>query len=425
MNNMPFKSKIYFWLRKAEKYTQTDNVYLIKGGFWLMSARIIVVLSSFLTAVAFANLIDPGLYGNYRYILSLVGFLGIFSLKGIGNAFNQAVSRGLEGGFYSLFKTKIKFACLQSLGVIILGAYYFYQNNYLLALPLFFIAFLLPWRSGFSLIASFLPGQKNFRLNAKYQIIQNLITAGSLIAFLFLAMRFPHRSLLIVFTLSALYFASETICNGIFYYQIKKKLRPNKAEDPKTKKFGYHLTFINFLGQIIQYLDQILVFHNLGAAQLAMYTFALLPVDKLREPIQMVSTLSAPKFSVKSPSELKKNFLPKISKLLILTILGIALYGLMAPWIFKLFFPRYTGAIFYSQIYAISLLGVGYLMASTALGSQMAIKKFYGLEIPTTILDIILLIGGFYWLGILGIIIARVASEIIRTIIGLMMVKKL
>lgn len=425
MNSMPLKTKLFSLLKKTEKYTKTDNVYLAKGGFWLTSSRAVVSLSSFLLAVAFANLLNPVLYGNYKYVISLVGFLSIFTLKGLGNALSQAVSRGLEGGFYSFFKIKIKFACLQSLGVIILGAYYSYQNNYLLALPLFFIAFLLPLRSAFSLIASFLPGQKNFRLNAKYQSIQNLITAGSLIAFLLLATQFTSHRLLIIFVLTALYFTTETVCNGIFYYQIKKKLKPNKTEDKKTKKFGYHLTFINFLEQIIQYLDQILVFHNFGASQLAMYTFALLPVNKLKEPVQMVSALAAPKLSIKNPSELKKNLLPKVFKLLVLTALVIAFYGLTAPWVFKFFFPRYTEAIFYSQIYAISLLGVGYLMASTALTCQMAIKKYYWLEVSSTVLDIILLVGGFYWLGILGIILARVASEIIRTIIGLAMVKKL
>jgi len=422
---MPVKEKIYRALKKSEKYTQTDNIYLAKGGFWLTSARVVVALSSFLTAVAFANLLDPTLYGNYKYVISLAGFLSIFTLKGLGTALSQAVSRGLEGGFYSFFKTKIRFACLQSLGVIILGAYYFHQNNYLLALPLFFIAFLLPLRSAFSLIVFFLPGQKNFRLNAKYQSIQNLITAGSLIIFLLLATQFASHRLLIVFVLIALYFATETICNGIFYRQIKKNLKPNKVDDPKTKKYGFHLTFINFLGQIIQYLDQILVFHSLGAAQLAMYTFALLPVDKLKEPVQMISTLALPKFSVKNPAELKKNLLPKILKLLVLTVLVITFYYLITPWIFKLFFPRYAGAIFYSQIYAISLLGVGYLISSAALTSQMALKKIYALEVPTAILDILLLVGGFYWLGILGIILARVASEIIRTAISLIMIKKL
>jgi len=197
------------------------------------------------------------------------------------------------------------------------------------------------------------------------------------------------------------------------------------TKDPKTKKYGYHLTLINFLGQIIQYLDQILVFHSLGAVQLAAYSFALLPVEKLKEPVQMVSALALPKFSAKNPQEIKKNLLPKILKLLLLTVAAIIIYWLIAPIVFKIFFPRYVGAIFYSQIFAISLLGIGYLMASTALTGQMAIKKIYALEIPAAILDILLLVGGFYWLGILGIILARVASEIIRTIIGLVMIKKL
>ncbi|MCX6789324.1 MAG: oligosaccharide flippase family protein [Candidatus Gribaldobacteria bacterium] len=419
-----FKQKIYGLLKKTEKYTQTDNIYLAKNGFWLTSAKLIVALSSFLTAVAFANLLAPELYGNYKYIVTLVGFLSIFTLKGLCTALSQAVTRGLEGGLHSLFKTKIKFACLQSLGVIILGIYYFHQSNYLLALPLFFIAFLLPLLSGFGLFSFFLLGQKNFRLNAKYQIIQSLVTAGSLIAFLLLVARFPQRALLIIFTLTALYFSTQTICNGIFYYLTKKKLT-NNTQDPKTKKYGFHLTIVNFLEEIIGYLDQILVFHSLGAIQLAMYSFALLPVNKLKEPVQMISDLALPKFSVKNPAELKKDLPLKISKLLLLMLPIMAFYWLIAPFVFKFFFPLYTGAIFYSQIYVFSLLGVGYLISNTALTSQMAIKKIYAVKISTAVLDILLLVGGFWWLGILGIIIARVASEIIRTIIGLIIIKKL
>jgi len=146
---MPIKEKIYHALKRSEKYTQTDNVYLVKGGFWLTSARIIVALSSFLTAVAFANLLAPELYGNFKYIISLVGFLSIFTLKGMSTALTQAVSRGLEGGFYSVFKTKIKFTCLQAAGLLILGGYYFFKANYVLAVPLFLIALLMPLRSGF------------------------------------------------------------------------------------------------------------------------------------------------------------------------------------------------------------------------------------------------------------------------------------
>jgi len=419
------RSKIYSWLRKSEQYTQTDNVYLAKGGFWLVLNRAVAIAGSFLSAVAFANLLDPALFGNYKYIISLVGFLSIFSLKGFGAALTQAVSRGIEGGFYSLSKTRLRFACLQSLGVIALGGYYLYQSNFLLALPLFFISFILPFRSEFSLITNFLTGRKNFRLSAKYQSIQNLITNFSLIVFLLSAVFFPAKTKLIVFSLVGIYFLSETIVNGFFYIRIKKQLQPNRREDPKTKKYGYHLTIVDFLDQVAQYLDQILIFQQVGAIRLAIYTFALWPVDKLKEPIQMIATLALPKFSVKNSSELKKNLLPKIFKLLILTGAVIVFYCLIAPFIFKIFFPRYTEAIIYSRIYAISLLGIGYLLSSAALNSQMAIKKIYFLEIPAGILSILLLIAGWWWLGILGIILAKTISEIIRSVISIIMIKKL
>ena len=422
---MQLKSKIYSWLRKSEKYTQTDNVYLAKGGFWLFLSRFAASASSFFVAVAFANLLDPSLYGTYKYILSLVGFLSIFTLKGMGTALTQAVSRGFEGGFYSLFKTRLKVGALQSLGVMILGAYYLCKDNFLLALPLFFIAWLLPLRSGFSLIYSFLPGKKNFSLNAKYQSSQGLFSGALLIIFLFLTNYFSEKTTLIILGLVGIYFLSETLLNGIFYYQIKKKLKPNKQDDEKTKKYGYHLTIVNFLGQIIQYLDQILVFHSLGAAQLAMYTFALLPVDKMREPAQMLSILALPKFSAKNTTDLKTNLLPKILKMLVLTGVFIIAYIIIAPFAFKIFFPKYLMSIPYSQIYAVSLLGMAYLIFNTALTSQMAIKKIYSLKIITAIVDIILSVVGFFTMGILGIILARVLSEIIRSTLGFWAIKKL
>lgn len=412
-------------LKKSEKYTRTDNVYLAKGGAWLFLSRLTASLGSFFVAVAFANLLEPSLYGTYKYILSLTGFLTVFTLKGMGTALTQAVARGFEAGFYSLFKTRLKIGALQSLGVIIMGSYYLYKGNFLLALPLFFISWILPLRSGFSLIHSFLPGKKNFRLDAKYQSFQGIASAVILIIFLFVTRYFNEKALLTVFCLVGIYFLSETLLNGIFYFQIKRKLKPNKQEDAKTKKYGYHLTIVNFLGQIIQYLDQILVFHSLGAAQLAMYNFVLLPVDKMREPAQMLSVLALPKFSAKNKTDLKKNLLPKVLKMLVLTGGLIAAYILIAPFVFKIFFPKYLGAISLSQVYAISLLGMAYLIFSTALTSQMAIKKIYILEIATAVIDILLLVLGFYTMGILGIILARVASEIIRSALGFWTMKKL
>ena len=69
------KEKIYNLLRWSEKYTKTDMVYLAHGGFWLSFGQIISSLSSFLLAIAFANLLPKETYGNYKYILSIASIL--------------------------------------------------------------------------------------------------------------------------------------------------------------------------------------------------------------------------------------------------------------------------------------------------------------------------------------------------------------
>ena len=123
------KAKIKNFLIWSQKYTQTDMVYLAKGGFWLTLGNIISSASVFLLAIAFANLLDSTTYGNYKYILSLVGILIIFTLTGTKFAIPQAVARGLEGSFYTGFKTKLKWGVLGSLSAIGLAGYYFLQGN--------------------------------------------------------------------------------------------------------------------------------------------------------------------------------------------------------------------------------------------------------------------------------------------------------
>ncbi len=123
------KNWLYQFLKRSQKYTGTDNVYLAKGGFWLTLGQFFSLAAAFLSAIAFANLLDPTTYGNYRYVLSLLGILAIFSLDGVGDAVTQAVARGLEGSFYTGFKTKLKWGAIGSLIAIGAAIYYWIRGN--------------------------------------------------------------------------------------------------------------------------------------------------------------------------------------------------------------------------------------------------------------------------------------------------------
>ena len=131
------KLRFYKLLRLSEKYTKTDMVYLTKGTFWLTLGQIISSASSFILAIAFANLLPKETYGVYKYILSIVSILNISTLSGINTAITQAVARKYEGSVIPAIKMKIYWGLFGSLASLILAGYYYFQGNITLTISFF------------------------------------------------------------------------------------------------------------------------------------------------------------------------------------------------------------------------------------------------------------------------------------------------
>ncbi|HEX9608834.1 MAG TPA: oligosaccharide flippase family protein, partial [Candidatus Paceibacterota bacterium] len=91
------KRAAYNVLRKSERYTKTDMVYLTKGGIWLSISQGVAMVTGLLVAIAFANLLTPETFGTYKFVLSLAGIIGAFSLTGMSTALIRSVANGQEG----------------------------------------------------------------------------------------------------------------------------------------------------------------------------------------------------------------------------------------------------------------------------------------------------------------------------------------
>jgi len=124
------KIRLYNLLRWSQKYTKTDMVYLAKGGSWLTLGQIVSTIASFLSAIAFANLLPRETYGQYKYILSITSILAIPTLAGINTAVIRAIARGYEGSFIPALKTKIKWGLLGGITSIGLAGYYYFSALY-------------------------------------------------------------------------------------------------------------------------------------------------------------------------------------------------------------------------------------------------------------------------------------------------------
>lgn len=409
------KNLIYQFLRKSQKYTGTDNVYLARGGFWLSSGQIISMAIAFGSAVAFANLLDPAIYGDYKYILSLLGVLGIFSLDGIGSAVTQAVARGLEGSFYAGFKVKLKWGLLGSLAAIGGAIYYWIHGNTLIPVPLLISAIFIPLMYASQIYGAFLNGRKLFHIQVSYGIINQVVSAIAIITALFFTKN--------VFWLIAVYFFSHTVLNYSFYFFTKIKFRPNKKEDEKTIGYAKHLSLMSVINYIATYLDKILLFNFMGPAQLAIYSFALLIPEQIKGITDNLNTLAFPKLAQKSREEIKANMMKRFWKLALLAIIIIFLYIIIVPFFFKIFFPRYLGSVNYSQVYMLTLVSFPALIMSTAFGAKMMKKELYLLRIvPLTRIVLFSTLIPFF--GIWGAIAAEIGGEIVSLTLILFLFRK-
>jgi len=403
------KQKIYKLLKWSEKYTQTDMIYLAKGGSWLIFSRLTLIFLGFLLTLAFANLISKQTYGNYKYIISIFSLFSIATLPEIYPSLVQAISRKFEGNFFEATKKRIFYGFLGSLGLFGISLYYFFQKNFLFAKAFLLASFFLPFFYSFETYKALFHGRKRFDLLAKFQILEKFIPTFILILILFLSNN--------LFLILLSYFLCFTFTRLLVWLFSIKKYSPNTRKDSSVISYGKHLTLIQFLSYLASYLDKVLVFHYLGAASLAIYHFAIVIPDQLSTFLGSLKSLALPRFSERKPQEVKKNLNKKILKFAILISLIVAFYLLLCPLIYKIFFPQYQKSIFYSQIFSFSIFGALAILPHTFLLSQRKVKKLYQYNFLSALIRILFILCGLYLGGLFGLILGRVAARFFNFLI--------
>ncbi|MBU3925551.1 oligosaccharide flippase family protein [Patescibacteria group bacterium] len=411
------KNKIYKTLKNTEKLTGTDNVYIAKHGSYLTVGNIISIITAFILSIAFARLLPKETYGEYKYILSIFGLLALSSLSGI----NTAIVRGVAMGFDSVFKNgllvKLKWSLLGSIASICLAIYFLIIGNSIFAISFLIISIFLPFFKAGEAYQFYLSGKKLFKKKTTYTTISQILSTILLIITLFLT-----KSLII---LIFVYFASYSILRILFSILTINKYPSNKKNDPETISYGKHLSAIQILGLIANEADKILLFFFLGPIQLAIYSFAALPIQHIQSPFQTIQELALPKFSTQENGKIKKTLPKKLFKSIFFISIIIIIYIFIAPYFFKIFYPQYLESIFYSQLLSLTLLVFPMSMMLLALLAKKKTKELYKISIINPIFQILLLILLVPSFGIIGIIIAKIISQILYFFTTLYSFKKI
>jgi O-antigen/teichoic acid export membrane protein len=379
-------------------------LYIAKGGSWLAAGQLVSTLSAFILSVAYANLLSPDVYGTYKFILSINSLLIITTLSGMDSAITQSVSRGFDGTMKLGLLEKFKWGLYGSVGALIISSYYLYNDNFFLGFSFLIISVFIPFTESTDTYNSMLWGKKLFNVQAKYNVINILVTLMSVSFVLYLT----NNIYLILLT----YLLSLTIPNLFFLWNTNKYHKSNDAVDEDAVRYGKTLSFIGVLALLFSQLDKILVFHYIGPVNLAIYSLAVAPTDQIKGLMKNLNSLAMPQLSNRTIDEIKKNIPSKIGVLLLTITSIVIVYILLAPLFFKMFFPKYLSSVIYTQILSLSLIPVviaGFIY--TILESQKSEKKIYQYNIYGNIFGIIILFPLVYYGGIWGAIFSRILTR--------------
>ena len=414
---LSLKNKIYSILRWSEKYTKTDMLYLVKGSFWLVFSQVLTSAAAFLLAVAYANLLPKETFGIYKYIISISGILGILTLVGMNSAVAQAVARGFEGALRRSFLVQLKWGLLLFFAALAGSLYYFTKGNQVLAISFLIIGSFSPLLNSANTYSAFLNGKKDFKLISFYNIL--LVLGSNTI--IFVTILLTKNPLFIVLA----YFAGNTAITLFLYIRTLRVFKPNRKEDPATMSYGKHLSLNDAISGLALYLDGPLVFHFLGAANLAIYSFVKSPPEQIKGLFKNAGSLTLPKFSERTRDEIKQGMSRKIIVSTLGTVAAVAFYIILAPVVFKIFFPKYLDAVFYSQIYALSLIAISSIIPYTSLEAKLAKKELYIYNISTSAIQIGLLVPLIIYFGLLGAVLSKVISRFVNLAVSLILVRRL
>jgi len=402
--NLDLRARLHAFLRYTERYTKTDMVYLAQSGFWINLGTLAVSGFSLLLYIIFARTLSPETYGIYQYLLSAGALIGSLTLTGMNSAVIRAVALGREGMLRKSIRTQLVWGVFPFAVAVAIGIYYFFNGNLVLGSGFVLMGIFVPFNNALNTYGALLLGKKDFRRGFYYNLSTNALfyTALGLTAFVA-----PSAIFLIGANL-----ITQAVGLIAAYRATLRAHKPNDEVDDETIKYGKHLSFMGVLGAVALQIDNLLVFQFLGPAAVAVYGFATAIPDRLGGLFKFIPTSLFPILSAGNNVEAKRAV--AWDRLLwVFVSVGVlgGIYALCAPLLFSILFPAYSASVPYSQVYALSMIGmIGYIF-STALMAQKQIRSLYIFNTVLPIGQMLLLVAGIAFYGLWGLIIAKIVSS--------------
>ena len=394
-----------------------DVSYFFNSTFYLSLGYVADSLKGIILSALYARILTQEVFGQYNYILIIIGVVTVISLPGMHMAISQAVARGYDKTLSKATKTVFKWGWLASLAFILIAIFFQITDQQLFAVILLVIAAIFPFYTISRLYEPFLTGKKSFGLLTKYNVIFSIsatILLGAAVLF-----RGDLLWLIVCFLLV------NTLINGYFTLKANRSIS-NDLIDPDSIKYGKKLTGINAIMTFRAYFDKLIIANFLGFTDLAIYTIAAAIADQEKIIGTFLRTL-IPKLSPLKKKDAYNAVNQKKYIFFGLVIILTAMLIIVTPFLIKILYgDDYARAIPLAIALIVSnLMGVSSFLFSYLLFSQKEVKKTYKINVAFCVIEIISIIVLSPLFGLWGVVSAKIISRSSRLAIAWFVCRKI
>lgn len=373
-------------------------------------------LTAFIFSLVVARYLPPETYGSYRYVFSLTAMIGAVSLTGLGTTIVRAVAQGQDSALPSGFHKNLRWSGLMILCFIGVAGYYGFKGASELALSILIAGIATVVINAASLYNAYWNGRQDFYRSTAYWSIANVASTAAAT----LAIFYTSNLLAIV---SAFFIGSACI-NLLLYFATLRKISAHSAPTQSADQDSAHLSLLNFLNTIATHVDKIIVFQMLGAAQLAVYTFALAIPDQLRAVLKSGARLALPRFAERPFSNIQASLGERLLRFSGLILCMAIAYVALAPYLFQLLFPAYVTSVPYSQLFALTLFTTLGTIPLAALQAHAKTRALYTHALIANAVQITSSTVLIYNFGLWGAAAAVVVNRFVNLIVPLYLFRR-
>ncbi len=407
------KIPLYRLLRWSERYAKIDMVHLFSANFWLNSSRLISTGLGVLITIAFANLLSPETFGVYKYVIAASGLVATFSMAGIGTAIMRAAAQRKFSVIPSLVRSATFWSIPASIATLGVSVYYFGQGNTELGFAFIFIAVSNALSGGIGTTKGVWHAAGEFKVGTIAGLPKIIVPAVVIL----LTIVFTEN---VVFILLA-YFLSNLIFSIGGYWFMLWWFRVKASEEgvPEALKFGKQMTGLGFFQLLSSQIDQLLLFHFVGATPLAIYALALGPVREVQGLLSNFLTILYSKIANKTEAEVH-NILPiRMMQLAAISVCAVLFYIAAAPFLFTYLFPQYISAITISQVLALTIVFLPRGIIDTFFTTHGQVGNRVRAILISQVVEFALFLGLIPLFGLWGAVWATLLSELVGACIFL------